>query len=329
MRKQALVFIWLFVGFVGASPAFAQDYRDAVSKPVLWGDELYTETYTMILDLTAGTYMQLQFVVSNAGPGDGHGACRALVIESGAEPWTLSKKVKRSQWRYSRAESSILDIKHCFLSAGEKIEAEMSLDGAHIKVRLDNLMTGFKPPYGDISIAKDKHYKGEVLVSRADAEVAFNRKGKRAKVLQGVGYLDHSIGNVLPKKVAQSWLRLRSLHAACPFLAQLQVHPAHTKAVGWSWSGAENKAVLVDKIEPLWQAQEELQGFRLNFLKPLSVEIVDKIYRFVPMQEYGLLGRLVGSVVGSPVTSTYRVRLRGLEACPVTNAIMEVAFSDS
>ena len=329
MRKQALVFIWFFVVFLDGSPAFAQDYRDAVSKPVLWGDELYTETYTMILDLAAGIYMQLQFVVSNAGPGDEYGACRALVIESGAEPWTLSKKVKRSQWRYSRAESSILDIKHCFLSAGEKIEAEMSLDGASIKVRLDGLVAGFKPPYGDISIAKDKHYRGEVLVSRADADVLFKKKGQRGRPLRGVAYLDHSIGNVLPKKVAQSWLRLRSLHAACPFLAQLQVHPSHTKAVGWSWSGAENKAVVIDKVEPLWQAQGELQDFRLDFPKPLSVDIVDKIYRFVPMQEYGLLGRLVGSVIGSPVTSTYRVRLRGLEGCTVTNAIMEVSFSDS
>ncbi len=329
MRNNVLTtgLILFALGF--ARPAYAQEHGELIKMPVLWGDELYTETYTMILDLNERTYMQLQFVVSNAGPGDEQGACRALVIDGDKEPWTLSKKVKRSQWSYSRAKSSILDLKNCYLSAGDKIEAEMILDGSEIRVSLGQVSPGFKPPYGDISVAKDKHYRGRILVSRADATVVFKKKGRRVRQLKGVAYLDHSIGNVLPKKIATSWLRVRSLQAQCPLLVLLQVHPSHNRAVGWYWSGEDTKANRIENVEPFWKNPKvKIKDFRLPQIKSLKGQVAGELYRFVPMREYGLLGRLVGSVVGSPVTTTYRVRLNGPESCSGVEAIMEVAFSD-
>ena len=134
---------------------------------------------------------------------------------------------------------------------------------------------------------------------------------------------------MLPKKVAQSWLRLRSLQKKCSFLAQLQVHPGNRKAVGWFWKGSTALASSVDNIEPVWQNNDALKSLHLKLPIPLNIAVVEELYRFVPMHEYGLLGRLVGGIVGNPVTHTYRVRISGLEDCTDAGAIMEVAFSDS
>jgi hypothetical protein len=91
--------------------------------------------------------------------------------------------------------------------------------------------------------------------------------------------------------------------------------PKTGELFGWWWrdegtaGGARKLATLtVSQLAP----DDPARGYRIQGGADgatFTLETREQLYRYAPVEEYGFLGRMAGSVVGNPVTRTFRAQL--------------------
>lgn len=314
---MALLLAPLLLGAAPASPL----------APTLLPDETYGETFTAVADLEGGAYVQVSLTISNLGPGDAHALCRFLVIEPRMKPWLAADRFDRAQWHADDGPAPRLIIGPCSATAGKTLDITAALDGGQIHLVLDAPPSPVEPPEHRLPIG-ESFYESEILVPWARATLVVSRPGQPPRRLSGAGYADHSRSTALPSKIGRLWIRFRAL--GTPGALVLVRYPPQGEPRGYAWSrgAAQPEALRHVKIgrrdpkaaraggdaarrgddetnpAPEWRVLLETQPHAT-----WKIGSKDLIYRDAPVESHGLIGPLLKSLIGNPVTYTYHAEL--------------------
>jgi hypothetical protein len=288
-------------------------------------DDHYSETFTAIADLKDGTYVQVQLNVSNVGAGEGKGACRVLVVPAQGKPWTASDRVDRDEWTFS---GDTMKVKECSMTGGAKPVIIGKLDKGNVKLTFASPIQTREPPDNKIAIdGRSFHYQIGIAWSAVEASVDV---GAGAKALSGFGYLDHSRSTTKPDELATRWIRFRSENGDSSWLL-LGRNTKEGGLRGWTWAQKEAFARPLSRMKVTrLDEKDQAKGYSIEGASGAGTFtiVVDKqLFRFAPVEEYGVLGLAARAVVGNPVTRTYRATLtlteNGVAGTPQTG-ILEV-----
>lgn len=309
---------------LGANPAPAAAQGNATFVPTTSDDGDYSESWTAIADLQDGTYVQLQLAVSNIGPGDLNGVCRALVVAPSAKAWTGAKTVDDDAWEASKDKG--LRIGRCKASVqGKTMRYTARVGGGSVEVVLSAAPRPKRPPQSKLTV-DDATYTTELLTPWAPAKVTVNLPGAASKTLTGTGYADHTRSLLLPGPLARKWVRLRALGASGSVLMLARYPAGKGGPRGWVWRQedarwAPLKTLKLTRKGKAWAIDFATADHRW------SVTTTRQLYRHAPVEEHGVLGSVVGAVVGNPVTYTHRASPQGDTAMPA-RAIVEISLTD-
>ena len=218
---------------VGAAQAQSPGQRPHILRPQLLKSESYGESFTAVAELSDGTYVLAQYVFTNAGFGDGKGACRALVVRPGQPGVNDAVRVSRDKWNYSESEYR-LTVDQCQLSAVEgRTRFLAQTKKVTVDLNLAAMPSSVQPPGHRVSV-DDEFYDAEILIPWASATAKVTTASGTSE-LKGTGYLDHTRSNTRLPKVAMRWLRFRGFRGAQPVLAEVRYSPSG-QVSGWTWA---------------------------------------------------------------------------------------------
>jgi hypothetical protein len=269
----------------------------------------YGESFTFIADLDDGTYVQLSVSLTNLGPGSTKGICRAVVVPPRGPAWRASARVGKDAWSWKAGEVERLAIGPC--SAWVDAVAtgiEIPLDGGTARLVFAGRPA---PSVRDATIrVGGELFQSRVLLYRVPVSATLAIPGQPARTVAGAGYADHSRSTVPPKGLASRWVRFRALRGDRGLLLLAR-------------EGADGK------LDPLWACEASGGCREYRALKieregapkapafevmlsgegdPVSIRSERLLYRDAPLEDLGVVGKLVASFAGSPVTYVYRAR---------------------
>jgi hypothetical protein len=287
--------------------------RTSALRPLPNGRGTYGESFTFIGDLDDGTYVQLSLALTNFGPGGTKGLCRALVVRPGAKPWNASTRVGKEGWGWSDGEAERFKVGPCAAwIEGETTAALVPLDGGTVKlvfadrpVRRSQLRDAAVVVSGDL-------YRSEVLLFRSPLTATLALPGTKEVTVAGAGFADHGRSTIPPKDLARRWVRFRALRGERGLV--LLGREGHDGAFKPLWACEDR-----DRCRDFERFRLERQGagkspsFRVALggeahVEGLSIASGTLLYRDAPVEDLGILGKLVAPIVGSPVTYVYRAR---------------------
>lgn len=297
-------------------------------EPAVVGQESYAETFTAIADLQDGTYLQIQLMISNVGWGDQHGICRMLVVPPRGKAWTRAHKVSHRHWRYQATPVPQLTVGSCTITGARAVIIDAGLDGGHLRLRLDAPLVSVLPPGHEVRVGSDS-YCSDILVPRAPAEATLSLPGEEPRVLTGFGYADHSRSTTRPRDLGPLWVRFRGLGGSCSTLLLARLPGGAAPAEGWVWPASSQAPQALQAVR-LRVPREPAPGNQVLVETAAGVytlEPLARLFRYAPVEEHGMLGSIISSFVGNPVTITYRAVLSGGSCGPVPG-ILEVTHVD-
>lgn len=300
-----------------------------VFRPNVLESETFAETFSFFVDASDGTYVHAQLGVSNIGPGDGKGGCRVLVVRPGREAESRSSVVDSEAWRHE-SKGDRLVMGACHASLGPPLEVELRHGDEVVRFELDANAERMRSPAMSVPLEKG-FFESEVLIPAATAKLEIISAGKSTK-LTGHGYADHSRSQAMPRELAKGWVRFRKVAGEEPLLL-LARNPPSGAVQGWLRLNPTGKQREL-KIKRM-QIREGPSGAPRAFRILLDTDggqwrITSRtlLRRNAPIEEEGLLGRMVSSVIGNPVTHVYRATLEEKGSSEKHEGILEVSFSD-
>lgn len=302
-----------------------------VLRPNLLPDEAFAETFSFFVDAEDGTYAHVQLGISNVGPGSKKGGCRAMIARPGRPTYVRSKVVEAAAWRHE-AEDDRLVVGDCEARRGETllVTARHGAERVRIELRADAART--RAPALSFG-TKGGFFESEVLVPSAPASLEIVHEGERHRS-EGHGYADHSRSKAMPREVAKTWVRFRKVSAEAPVLVLVREAPSGSHE-GWlrrpsaGGSGSERSIARFQLQGGESKGQE--RAFRIMLDAeggPWRITSRQLLYRQAPIEEQGVLGKMVSPVVGNPVTYVYRAVLEERGSKDKHEGILEVSFSD-
>ena len=281
-------------------------------QPQLLAAETYAETFSTIADLDDGTYVQAQLAVSNLGPGDARGICRALLARVNTAPWAASETVSREGWAFHAAPQPTLQVGPCRIRDGDHtMQWDITLGERTILLTLQQKANPVVPPLHPIRVDDDATYASHILVAWADVSATLVGADGRVEEHRGRGYADHARSTTLPGDVARGWVRFRGLKKGCARLLLGRRLPAAEP----SWQmyamrerGQPTQAWRQVRVQVEGGERQVRVGIDTGDCH-LRIDGFGFLYRHAPLEELGFLGRIVGHVVGNVVTTTYRAIL--------------------
>lgn len=304
---------------------------NAALEPLPSSSDNYGESFSFTVDLDDGTLITVGFSVTNLGPGSRHGICRTTVMRPGKKTWSPQVKVGSEEWGYDKA-SNTLKMGPCTLHSGTGTHISVPLGDGLVNLAFEQAIAPQVPPGSEVVVGNAR-YRHEVLLPFSPVKARLRLPGSTAPVeLTGGGYGDHSHSTVEPAKLARRWVRFRALRGESNLL--LLGREGYDGGFGpvYLWaSGGEPQALQRFDLRRTdedgtnktasWQAElDSGQG-------PMKLRSTSLLLRNAPVQDLGVLGRLVKGVVGSPVTYVMRAVLErpGQPALP---GVMEVTLDE-
>lgn len=271
------------------------------------GDDRYSETFTAIADMKDGTYIQLQLNVSNYGAGENKAACRILVVPNEGKPFTATNRVDKEEWSFS---GETMKVKECSMTAGATPTIIGKLDGGNVKLTFASPIQVREPPDSKLTM-ENRTFNYWIGIAWSAVEASIDT-GAGAKVSSGYGYLDHSRSTTKPDELANRWIRFRAENADDSWLLLARNMPDGGLR-GWSWRQKEPFARPLKRMKATRvDEKDQAKGYRIEGESgggTFTIVVDKQLYRFAPVEEYGMLGMMARAVVGNPVTRTYRATL--------------------
>ncbi len=294
-------------------------------RPLFLKRPSYGESFTFIVDLDDGGYVQLSLSVTNLGPGSTKGLCRAIVIPPRATPWKASAHFGRDALTWTDGAEERLSIGTCSAWVeGATSGAEVQLEHGTVRLAFGARILLRSPHDSLVSIGENR-YQTEVLAYRVPVSASLALPGLARRAVSGEGYIDHTRSTVPPKDLASRWVRFRALRGEAGLLLL----------------GREGRD---GRFSPLWACRSpglcrEYRSFRLErdgggkapayrvdvvgSEDPIQIRSGRLLYRDAPIEDLGVPGKLLTPFTGSPVTYVYRATAREGAHAPV-EGILEV-----
>jgi hypothetical protein len=296
-------------------------------RPLFLKRPSYGESFTFLADLDDGSYVHLQLSLTNLGPGSTKGICRGLLVPRQGGPWKASARFGREAVTWVDGAGERLSVGTCSAWASSTASGvEINLERATVRLTFAERMRLVSPRDAPLAVGEER-YQSEVLLYRAPVIASIALPGQPPREVSGAGYLDHSRSTVSPKDLASRWIRFRALRGDRGLLLL----------------GREGKD---GRFAPLWacpnstpcrtygsfRVQREGTGkdsaFRIDVAdgEPLRLSSGRLLYRDAPIEELGVIGKLVTPFTGSPVTYVYRGTAKMGEGRPV-EGVLEVELA--
>ncbi|MCE9668969.1 hypothetical protein LY474_14245 [Myxococcus stipitatus] len=297
-------------------------------EPQFSPNDNYGESFTFIGDLEDGTFVLVQLSVTNIGPGSRTGICRATVLRPGQRAWTPQKKVGAKDWGYDAATGTLRVGACSARSASGVTRVEAPLEGGRVVLEYTAQVAPRSPEGSDVEVGSAR-YRHEVTLAFSPL-TATVRQPKAAEVTQaGGGYADHTRSTIAPAKLARRWVRFRALRGGerLVLLAREgqdgEFGPVYSWAEGREPSRMESFTLNREgaKERSVWT----VDVFGGDGAKAMVLRSTSLLQRSAPVEDLGVLGGLVKSVVGSPVTYLHRAVLERAGHTPVAG-LMEVTL---
>lgn len=297
-------------------------------RPLFLKRLTYGESFTFLADLDDGSYLHLQLSLTNLGPGSTKGICRGVVVPPRGQTWKAASRVSRDAITWTDGTDERLTIGTCSAWAGPAASGiEVRLEGATLRLTYAARVRPVGPHDPPLAVG-DERYQTEVLLHRAPLTASMALPGQPPRDVAGMGYLDHTRTTVSPKDLAKRWIRFRGLRGDRGVLLL----------------GREGKD---GRFTPLWACQDpgscrsygsfrlqregprDAPAFRIDVVdgEPILVRSGRLLYRDAPIEEMGVIGKLVTPFTGSPVTYVYRGTAAVAGGAPVAG-VLEVELAD-
>jgi hypothetical protein len=318
--KRAAIAAALAAGLAAPVAATAS----SALRPLWLKRSSYGESFTFIADLDDGTYVQLSLSLTNLGPGPTKGLCRALVVRAAGAPWKASTRVGRDSCSWSDGEGERLAIGPCsaWIDAGGT-GVEVPLDGGAVRLAFA-ARPGRRAGRETAVTIGGERYDTEVLLHHVPVSATLALPGERERRLAGGGYLDHTRSTISPVSLAERWVRFRALRGDRALLV-LGRHGHDGRFTPlWACEGPACREYTGFKVER--DGAGHAPAFRVEVAgadDPLDIRSARLLYRDAPIEDLGVLGKLVMPFTGNPVTYVYRARASDVAGAPV-DGILEV-----
>ena len=308
--RKVLIFMALFFCWapLNAWAQLAKPFQPKVSH-----QDTYAESMTAIADFEDGTYLLVQFFTTNVGMGEEKAACKVLLLKNGQEPYSEGNEVKKGKWAYEPAEKK-LNMANCTVEnrrdgvtmAGTVEELEFSLKYSR-KARRHPVPDSF------LSNGKD-FYEYEIYVPWTEVSGTLKLKDLPVQELKGSGTIDHSRSTTMPRDIASRWIHFFGLHKGKRCLLRMRFPNETTSPQVWIWRENDKKPTLLGamQVTPMDKVPEG-DGFKLEAKlgdDHLVISVDTFLYRYAPLEEYGILGTMLQPWVGRPETRTFRASLK-------------------
>lgn len=305
---------------------------NSILNPNLDDEEYFSETFTLFADLSNGAYIYGQIGVSNIGPGSKRGVCRILISLPQREAINQSIIVDKEDWLFSEKDGQLLQVKSCQLRAAENkklLEFSGEINNQSINIILYDTPKKHKVPF-DRLLTKSGYYKSDILIPWSTATVQYQLKGKTISA-KGYGYADHSRSTLLPAKLAHQWVRFRGLNGGNSKLLLARQASDGVPFEGWDWQQMEEK---MDSVPEAFQnlrltntSMKDMQHWNIDVRTKTSnykIKTEKLLIRYAPMEESGMLAKMLSFFIGNPVTYTYRATLVSADGAELPG-ILEIA----
>lgn len=271
-----------------------------VFKPSFTNSERFGETYTASFLGDDNSVFLFQFVFSNAGFGDRKGGCRLLAIPEGTKGQNFAARFDSDEWAFD-ANKNQLNVGACSLSAKDNLVIFKTLiEGKRATLTIGAAVQ--PKPFPKIS-AKEGFFEAEVLITGAAANVRW-----QGKETAGFAYLDHTRSTATMADMVEAVYRVR-LMSKETVLFNASDGPLGKR--GWSYTNGDEQlnALTASQITIVPSAAKPKISLSLSNGKySLSVDKV--LYRYRPVEAYGVLGRLATPIIGNPETTTFLVKVK-------------------
>ncbi len=327
---------WLLCGLTFLS---TRAQAAAVFSPTPVDAKTYAESFSAMALLGDGTYVHATLMVSNIGMRAGRGMCKVQIMKNGRHT-AHEAMVDAKDWHHAKATADTAAALHmgpCTATASaHQVIFDMSLPDAHVKLTFNQGAHPVQPPGHPVE-ANQRFYESEILVPFSSVELSLG-DGKAPPVLsQGSGYVDHSRSTTLPADLGYGWLRFRGFAPGCAKLLLIRyVRPAqgaHSPVLA-AYTWREGSAAPVEvaaaqaSLPAVDTAPEHLRVSLFSGKQHLATLTAQSaLLREAPLEGYGLMGRVLGSIIGSVVTETFAATLedpKGVGACKQLRGILEV-----
>ncbi len=276
-----------------------------------------------------GTYAHVRLQIDNAGVGDARSECRAVVSPPKQESWRRTNRRGSGHWSYALDPFPLLRVGPCYLRGGDALEVVAELDGVRVTITLQATPQSLRLRGNRVKMAEvdGGFYEKTLLVPWAPARLAVQFPNGKQIVRHGFGYSDHSRWTVLPYEIAKRWLRVRALDGERSLLIDARIPPQGGTATGWVWRQQAEGPAAITGVE--LQAFDTPQGKRWKAQVnsrdgTYRVTLGPELDRHAPVEEMGILGYALESLVGNPTTHTFRGRITRLEDEQEWTAVVEV-----
>ncbi len=277
-------------------------------------NDQYSETWTAIVDTSENGYLQVQMNITNMGPGSGRSFCRFLWVS--AKGSTTHRVEQRTQqaWETSASQKGF-KTGPCEMS----YNATQVLFVGNIKEWLVSLVFHKAPtltstPGSPFKNTQDEGtYVSDIVLPWGDVSGTLAQKGQPAQNIQGQGYIDHSLSTIKAYDLARGWVRFRSFKPGCEtlFLARFPADSAH-EASGYQWhkTHTQPRALKIQTASwPLPEASEKPWVLSSPQQESWVFKPQQKLYTHEPLEDYGILRRIIAHYIGDSQTVTYRAFL--------------------
>jgi hypothetical protein len=294
-------------------------------RPLFSRRPSYGESFTFVADLEDRTYVHLTLSLTNLGPGSMKGICHAVVVSGDGAVWRASTRVGRDELSFTDGPPEKVSIGRC--SAWDSDEAtgvDVQLDEGTVKLAFAGRLLR-RSPREAIATVGDDRYQSEVLAYRMPVTATLALKGRPARSGAGLGYIDHSRSTVQPKDLAKRWVRFRGLRGDRGLLVLGREAQDGRMAPLWACRDVDTcrdlRTFSVARTGP-----EKAPAFTVELKgdgPPIKIASGSLLIREAPVEDLGLLGKMVAPFTGSPVTYTYRAQALEEGSAP-TDGILEV-----
>jgi hypothetical protein len=172
-------------------------------------------------------------------------------------------------------------------------------------------------------------YDTRVLLSRVAVAAAYALPGSPEQSVPGGGYVDHTRSTVFPIDLAERWVRFRALRGDRPLLVLGRLGKDGSFAPVWACG-----AVCRDyaRFDIRREAAARAPTFHVAVVggdggdAPIALDSGRLLYRDAPVEDLGVLGRVIMPFTGNPVAYVFRGRASAFGAPPL-EGILEVEFA--
>ena len=305
--RKLVVFatIWL-----SASAAYSQGKADLL-KPNFTNSERFGETFTASFLGKDGSVFLFQYVFSNAGFGDKKAACRLLSVPKGSRGKNQAQRVDRDGWTFNQSKRTLTVGKCSLQDEGGTLWFRTEFDGVKTVLHIDGPLRPRRFPKLPI---KKGFFEAEVLAADGNAFVSFGKKGaslppKAGKnQLFGRAYFDHTRSTAVMSDMFSAVYRVRLLKPDETILFNVSTGPLGTR--GWSYFFGDTKLAPLAAGDIQIRPNRSKPSLTVNLPSGIAKVTTERVvYRYRPVESYGMLGRMASPIIGNPETTTFIVNV--------------------